>query len=91
MTINTKFNAGDQVYFLEGGSIYLRPIQRITIEMKASGWKVNDPSAGVSTFDPLITYYFVLYPNVNGCKEIYKYESELGLSKEELMNTLQVL
>jgi hypothetical protein len=84
MTINTKFNAGEQVYFLDGGFIYLRPIHRITIEVNYGGW-------GKEKTEPLITYHIILFPDEINPQEIYKYESELALSKEELMNTLEVL
>jgi hypothetical protein len=84
MNINTKFNVGEQVYFLEGGSLYYRPINRITIETKIDN---SNKTKG----ELLIIYYFVLNPDFTEFREIYKYESEVAATKEDLITTLQVL
>ena len=86
MNINTKFNVGEQVYFLEGGSLYYRPINRITIETK-NGYGWNEKKEEES----LVIYYFVLNPDYTKFQEIYKYESEVAATKEDLINTLKVL
>ena len=86
MNIITKFNVGEQVYFLEGGCLYYRPINRITIETK-NGYGWNEKKEEES----LVIYYFVLNPDFTEFREIYKYESEVAVTKEELINTLQVL
>jgi len=90
MTINTKFNVGEQVYFLHSGCVYLRPVHKIHVEVTK---KCGLPPSfrGVGEIELLVTYFFVLNPNSSTREEIYKYENELGASKEDLMNTLQVL
>jgi len=85
MNITTKFNVGEQVYFLEEGSLFRRPVQRITVEIKnSSSDKIEHK------IEPLIIYYFILYPTVTGSQEKYKYENEVAATKEELINNLQV-
>lgn len=72
MTINTKFNVGDELFFLQDSSIQKSPVTKITIECN------ND--------SPLVIYFFK--GNQTLSIDIYKYENEVALTIHELINQL---
>ena len=73
MTITTKFNVGDEVFFLYESKIKKSKIIKITAETSP-----NYPTA-------LIVYYFEGTQSFN---EIYKYEEEIAPTITELINQL---
>jgi hypothetical protein len=71
MQINTKFNIGDSVVFLHRDCFMRRVVSRIEIESSAQ----DDKSIVV------IRYFFL---DIERIGPIYKYESEIAATKEEL-------
>lgn len=69
MTINTQFNPGQEVYFIDGNTIKKLPILKVEISILCRSNKSKE--------EPLIIYYF----NDN----IYKYESEIAANTEDLI------
>jgi len=80
MQITTKFNVGDSVVFLHNNAFTRREIAKIDIEVAAY---LPTPATA------LITYYFKNLPPNQYHAEVYKYESEVALSKEDLTAMMQ--
>lgn len=75
MTINTKYDAGQDVYILNNSNVVKATIMRVTTEKSF----YNDG-------DTLIMYYFARPDGMVG--EIYRYENEVGATITELIRGL---
>lgn len=75
MTINTKYDAGQDVYILNNSNVVKSTIMRVTTEKSF----YNDG-------DTLIMYYFARPDGMVG--EIYRYENEVGATITELIRGL---
>jgi len=76
MTINTKYDAGQDVYILNNSNVVKATIIRVTAEKSRSSFV----GAG------LIMYYFARPDGMVG--EIYRYENEVGSTITELIRQL---
>jgi hypothetical protein len=79
MQITTKFNVGDSVVFLHHDAFCRREISKISIEVN-----IHSPLRS-----PTIIYFFKDMVRDKYNSEVYKYETEIALSKAalaELMN-----
>ena len=74
MKIETKFDVGDSVVFLQTGEIWRREVIRIKIMIDTS------------TDNPIITYQFGVFDS--GVSYVEKYESEIAKTKYELIELL---
>lgn len=75
MTINTKYDAGQDVYILNNSNVVKSTIMRVTTEKSF----YNDG-------DTLIMYYFARPDGMVG--EIYRYENGVGATITELIREL---
>lgn len=83
MKVETKFEVGQQVVFFHDNILYRRPVNRIEITLTKQATEEFSVS--------LIIYWFVMDPDSNFKAEAYKYESEVALTKEELIAGMKEL
>ena len=79
MTINTKYDAGQDVYILNNSNVVKATIERVTVRVTAEK-SCSFVGAG------LIMYYFARPDGMVG--EIYRYENEVGSTITELIKQL---
>ena len=76
MNIKTEFGIGAKVFFLQNNTLYYKEISEIKISVRIVAGTV-------------ISYVFHVL-EYHGCEDTEKFESELALSKEELIAKLTV-
>jgi hypothetical protein len=78
MNIETKFDVGQEVYFIYANGIYKRPVSKINVGVTKH--LSDTPSEPV----PLITYHFDMTDSQGGLEPEYRYENEVFVSIEDL-------
>lgn len=85
MKIETKYNYGDKVWFMEGNKAISNNVTEFSIDCNYSGG--SDCVWGSTTFPIAIRYHFKSIPS-QSTRDLTKPEHQLFPTKEELLKSL---